>query len=128
MKPLSLWFNAVGLAVALWVPTRAAEPAPASSAPVRVGVYDSRAVAYAHFWSADEQRRRDAVIAEGRAAKAAGNTAVFKERSRAMADDQRIHEEVFSDASRHGSDGGARRETARASRGAGRRPPGIEVG
>jgi hypothetical protein len=99
MKPLSLWFNAVGLAVALWVPTRAAEPAPASSAPVRVGVYDSRAVAYAHFWSADEQRRRDAVIGEGRAAKAAGNTAVFKERSRAMADDQkRIHEEVFSDA------------------------------
>ena len=99
MKTLSLWFNAVGLAVVLSAPSRAAEPAPASAAPSRVGVYDSRAVAYAHFWSADEQRSRNAVIAEGRAAKAAGQTAVFEEKSRLMTDYQkRMHEEVFSDA------------------------------
>ena len=99
MKTKSLWFSAVSLVVAGWTPVQAAEPAPAATVAERVGVYDSRAVAYAHFWSADEQRRRDTVIAEGRAAKAAGKTAVFEEKSRLMSDYQkRMHEEVFSDA------------------------------
>jgi len=99
MKPFSRWFGAVGLVVALWAPARAAESAPGTPSAEPVGVYDSRAVAYAHFWSADEQRNRNAVIAAGRAAEAAGNTALFEEKSRVMADYQkRMHDQVFGDA------------------------------
>ncbi len=78
----------------------AAVPAtvPATSAE-RVGVYDSRAVAYAHFWSADADRERRATIAAAKAAQAAGDTAGFKQRSAAMAAlQQHMHEEVFSTA------------------------------
>ncbi|MBL9207463.1 MAG: hypothetical protein JNN01_20445 [Opitutaceae bacterium] len=99
MKTKSFWFSAVSLVVAWLTPLQAAEPASAAPVVERIGVYDSRAVAYAHFWSADEQRRRDTVIAEGRAAKAAGKDAIFEEKSRLMSDYQkRMHEEVFSDA------------------------------
>jgi hypothetical protein len=65
----------------------------------KVGVYDSRAVAYAHFWSPAASRERDAAIAAGKAAKAAGDTAEFQKRSAAMAALQKkMHEEVFSSA------------------------------
>ena len=100
MKPFLYWFSAVGLAVAMGAPASAADSASGTPAAERVvGVYDSRAVAYAHFWSAQEQRNRNAVIAAGRAAEAAGNTALFEEKSRAMADYQkRMHDQVFGDA------------------------------
>lgn len=72
----------------------------AAAAPAdRVGVYDSRAVAYAHFWSPDADRARRETIAAARAAQAAGDTAGFERRSAAMAALQkRMHEEVFSTA------------------------------
>ena len=100
MKPFFYWFSGVGLAVALGASASTADSEPGILAVETViGVYDSRAVAYAHFWSADEQRNRSAVIAAGRAAEAAGNTALFEEKSRAMADYQkRMHNQVFGDA------------------------------
>lgn len=65
----------------------------------RVGVYDSRAVAYAHFWSPGAEREREEAMAAARAAQAAGDTAEFKRRSAAMADLQkRMHAEVFGAA------------------------------
>jgi hypothetical protein len=83
----------------VWSAASAAETIPGVAAAERVGVYDSRAVAYAHFWSPEAQRSRNEVIAAGRAAKAAGNTAVFEAKSRAMTDLQkRMHDEVFSTA------------------------------
>lgn len=87
------------MAVALWASAGAVEAVPGAAATERVGVYDSRAVAYAHFWSADAQRSRNEVIAAGKAAKAAGDTAVFAAKSRVMADYQkRMHDQVFSSA------------------------------
>jgi hypothetical protein len=65
----------------------------------KVGVYDSRAVAYAHFWSSPASQERDAAIAAAKSAKAAGNTAEFEQRSKALADHQKkMHEQVFSSA------------------------------
>jgi hypothetical protein len=99
MKTKNLWCRAVGLAVAMWTSAGAAETAAGAVAAERVGIYDSRAVAYAHFWSADAQRSRNEVIAAGKAAKAAGDTAVFEAKSRMMADYQkRMHDQVFSSA------------------------------
>lgn len=90
---------AIGLVVALCASVGSAETAPGAAAAERVGVYDSRAVAYAHFWSAEAERSRNEVIAAGKAAKAAGDTAVFEAKSRAMADYQkRMHDQVFSSA------------------------------
>jgi hypothetical protein len=65
----------------------------------RIGVYDSRAVAYAHFWSGPERQGRDALIAEGKAAKAAGDSVKFRGLSEQIAAAQkRAHLQVFSTA------------------------------
>lgn len=65
----------------------------------RIGVYDSRAVAYAHFWSGPERQSRDAMIADGKAAKAAGDTVKFRGLSDQIAAAQkRSHLQVFSTA------------------------------
>jgi hypothetical protein len=53
----------------------------ANSTPVRIGVYDSRAVAFAWFWSAPVQQQLQAQMVAARAAKQAGDTARFKELS-----------------------------------------------
>ena len=68
MKAMSLVFAFAALAAV------AAEKPIASSASVplsdsRVGVYDSRVVAYAFFWSAPETHRRDAAVADARQAR-----------------------------------------------------------
>lgn len=73
----------------------AAEPA----VPATVGIYDSRAVAYAHFWSPAAAARRAEVVAEAKAAKAAGDTAGYDRGAKAMAELQRrMHEQVFGSA------------------------------
>lgn len=70
----------------------------ADVAAVRVGVYDSRLVAYAHFWSAPERASRDALIASAKAAKQA-DAARFKElNSQLVAAQKRSHLQVFSTA------------------------------
>ncbi len=68
-------------------------------APEKVGVYDSRAVAYAHFWSPGASKERDEAVAAAKAAKAAGDSAGFSRKSRALsAHQERMHAQVFSSA------------------------------
>ena len=57
-----------------------APPASSSANPSeRVGIYDSRVIAYACFWSTPQRQLRDTLIAEAKAAKSAGDTARFHE-------------------------------------------------
>lgn len=64
----------------------------------KTGVYDSRIVAYAHFWSEPERAARDALMAAARNAKQA-DAARFKELSAQLAAAQkRSHLQVFSTA------------------------------
>jgi hypothetical protein len=77
----------------------APETAPGGGRSEKVGVYDSRAVAYAHFWSPAAGQERNAAVAAAKAAKAAGDTAGFEAKSRALAAHQKkMHEQVFSSA------------------------------
>jgi hypothetical protein len=70
-----------------------------TNSPSAIGVYDSRAVAYAHFWSAPRQKNLQEQMALARDAKTAGNTAKFEEyRSAIRAGQDQIHREVFSTA------------------------------
>lgn len=65
----------------------------------RVGVYDSRVVAYAHFWSEPVKKQRDDLVARAQAAKNAGDTATLKElEQQIVADQKRIHLQVFNAA------------------------------
>jgi hypothetical protein len=65
----------------------------------RIGVYDSRVVAYAHFWTAEHQKQLKDKIDAGKAAKSAGDIAQFNKLSKEMANEQEsLHREVFSTA------------------------------
>ena len=83
---------AVGAAEAPAVP-----PAP-TSAP-RVGIYDSRVVAFAHFWSAAQQQTLKERMAAAKAAKAAGDQAAYATIAQELKERQsRNHLQVFSTA------------------------------
>ncbi len=70
-----------------------------NSTPVRIGVYDSRAVAYAHFWSESHQRQLKEMVAEAKKARAAGNTNRFEELDAALKTErEQNHLQVFSTA------------------------------
>lgn len=96
MKTQSL----VSLLAAVWLSHAAARAAePVSSSVDRVGVYDSRIVSFAHFWSAAEREKRDALVASAKSAKAAGEVARRDELVRQIVDMQkRSHLQVFSTA------------------------------
>lgn len=81
----------------LWSPdVRAVET---NATPERIGVYDSRAVAYAHFWTEAHQREINEKARAAKDAKAAGETARYEELSAALKKEQeRIHVQVFSTA------------------------------
>jgi hypothetical protein len=65
----------------------------------RIGVYDSRVVAYAHFCTSEHQQWLKEKANAAKAAKAAGDQAQFDKLSKEMADEQRrIHREGFSTA------------------------------
>jgi hypothetical protein len=65
----------------------------------RIGVYDSRVVAYAHFWTAEQQKQLKEKSELARAAKSAGDTAQFNKLSKEMSDlQEKLHREVFSTA------------------------------
>jgi hypothetical protein len=97
MKTQRTFVLAIATALAALPPATSAGGAAAATE--RVGVYDSRALAYAHFWSAAASRERDAALAAARAAKAAGDTAGFEQHSAALAAGQKkIHEQVFGSA------------------------------
>ena len=67
--------------------------------PQRVGIYDSRAVAYAWFWSEAHQRQLREQMQSARAARAAGQTSHFQELDAALRQQQdEVHREVFSTA------------------------------
>jgi hypothetical protein len=67
------------------------------ASPQRIGVYDSRIVAYAHFWAPEFQRQLKEKSKAGTAAKSAGDQAQFNKLSKELANEQqRIHREVFS--------------------------------
>jgi len=77
----------------------AGDGAVTNAAPVRIGIYDSRAVAYAHFWSESYQSKLKEQMAAARAAKQAGDTARFKELDTALRQMQdQLHRQVFSTA------------------------------
>jgi hypothetical protein len=66
---------------------------------VRIGIYDSRAVAYAHFWSESYQSKLKEQMAAARAAKQAGDTTRFKELDATLRQTQdQKHRQVFSTA------------------------------
>jgi hypothetical protein len=101
MKTQRTFVLAIATALAALPPAISAGATAASPAMAaeRVGVYDSRALAYAHFWSAAASKERDDAIAAARAAKAAGDRAGFERRSAALAAGQKkIHEQVFGSA------------------------------
>jgi len=66
---------------------------------VRIGIYDSRAVAYAWFSSGRHQKQLRELIQNARVAKAGGDTNRFKELAAALRRQQdEIHREGFSTA------------------------------
>lgn len=74
-------------------------PEPAKPTAPRVGIYDSRVVAFAHFWSESASRERDALLASAKAAKAVGDTARLKDfEAKLRAAQTRSHLQVFSTA------------------------------
>lgn len=77
----------------------AAAPAPSAAPSGRVGIYDSRVLAYAHFWSEPVTKPRNELVARARAAKAAGDSVTLQELERQIvAEQKRSHLQVFSSA------------------------------
>jgi type IV pilus biogenesis protein CpaD/CtpE len=74
----------------------AAEP---GAPPDGIGVYDSRVIACAHFWSDARQRELNALTKAAMAAKASGQTERFNELEAAIKKEQETnHLQVFSTA------------------------------
>ena len=70
-----------------------------SAPPERIGIYDSRVIAYAHFWSDAHQRKLNELTKAANAAKAAGQTEHFNELEAAIKKEQETnHLQVFSTA------------------------------
>jgi hypothetical protein len=77
--------------------TPAVPPAP-TSAP-RVGIYDSRVIAFAYFWSAPQQQMAKERMAAAKTAKATGDQATYAAIAKEMKERQsRSHLQVFSTA------------------------------
>ncbi|HXR04564.1 MAG TPA: hypothetical protein VN836_07635, partial [Verrucomicrobiae bacterium] len=88
---------AAGLVAALCAENlRAAET---NTAPPRIGIYDSRAVAYAHFSTAEHLQRINQATQAALAARDARQTNHFKELAAGLRQEQdEIHREIFSTA------------------------------
>jgi hypothetical protein len=72
---------------------------PNTPSAARVGIYDSRVVAFAYFWSAAQQQSLKERMAAARAAKAAGDQATYAAIAKEMKELQsRSHLQVFSTA------------------------------
>jgi len=70
-----------------------------NTTPARIGIYDSRAVAFAWFSSASHQKQLKELMQTARAAKAAGDTNRFEKFAAALREQQdQIHREGFSTA------------------------------
>ncbi|MBI2516197.1 MAG: hypothetical protein HYV95_04715 [Opitutae bacterium] len=79
------------------VPAASDAPPPAATTPV--GVYDSRLVAYAHFWSEPSQQAQRERLAEAKTAQCKGDHARYRQLADTMKTEQtRLHLQVFSTA------------------------------
>jgi hypothetical protein len=93
MKIQTLLFIAVMTSTAWAIP--AAEDAKSR----RIGTYDSRVVAYAHFWSEGFQRQQQELMAGARATKTSGDKGKFKKLEAQIEQQQaKSHLQVFSTA------------------------------
>jgi hypothetical protein len=90
--------NLLLLCVASFMAT-VARPADTPATSTRIGIYDSRAVAYAYFFTPAAMQHRSDLIARAKAAKAAGNTTEFAPlNAELVALQKRNHLQVFSTA------------------------------
>ncbi|HWA28358.1 MAG TPA: hypothetical protein VG734_22100 [Lacunisphaera sp.] len=88
----------LGAALLLASARVAATDVPNSTA-TKIGVYDSRLLAYAHFWSEPATRERNELIAQARAAKTAADPDRFHKLDvQLVAMQRRSHLQVFSTA------------------------------
>lgn len=70
-----------------------------SAVPERIGVYDSRVIAYAHFWTEAQQRKRDEMAKTSKEARAAGQTNRYLELKAELTQlREQSHLQVFSTA------------------------------
>jgi len=70
-----------------------------NAAPQRVGVYDSRAIAYACFWTTNYQNQLNEKAQAAKAARAAGDPALADRLENNLAHEQeKIHQQVFGTA------------------------------
>jgi hypothetical protein len=87
----------LGLACAVAASMHGADAAAPASA--RVGVYDSRAVAFAYFWSPPIRKQRDELIVAAKSAKDAGDEKRLGElKQEIVAGSKQTHLQVFSTA------------------------------
>ena len=78
---------------------RAGDAQATNLAPVRIGVYDSRALAYAWFWTEAHQRQLKELMQAARAAKAEGQTNRWQQLEATLRQHQDdVHRECFSTA------------------------------
>ena len=98
---LNTRFDAVlAIATLTILPALVCRAAETNAAPERIGIYDSRAIAYAYFWSESHQRKLSDTVRAAKDAKAAGDTNRFTElNARSKAEQERNHLQVFSTAS-----------------------------
>lgn len=98
---LTLWI-ATGLASAtfgLGTVRAADETNKTATGSERIGVYDSRAIGYAHFWTEAQQRKLNEMAKTAKAARAAGQTERYRELSAALKKARELsHLQVFSTA------------------------------
>ena len=93
------WFLAGLITAVCALAQTPVRPASAAAAGPRVGIYDSRVVAYAHFWSDAETKQRNEKVAAAKALRASGDTEGLAVRLREIAElQQRCHLQVFSTA------------------------------
>src|SRR3989304_2737278 len=79
---------------------QADEDAPKPSDKSQVGVYDSRVVAYAHFWSDAHQKKLNKFVAEPKTAKESGDKKKFEDLGKVLSDHQKqVHRQTFSSVS-----------------------------
>ena len=90
----------LGVAISLVIFASHLSLAAETNAPVeRVGIYDSRVIAYANFWTEAHQNKLKELVESAQRAKAAGQTERFKELEAAVKKEgERNHLQVFSTA------------------------------
>lgn len=98
MNAFTKWIHVLTAAIAAagGVPVKAAET---NAAPERIGIYDSRLIAYAHFWSETHQQKLRNLTDEARQARSSGDSTRFRTLKAGIEKEQeQNHLQVFSTA------------------------------